>query len=44
MVEQFQRGDFSGVAPIIIQITRIHNPLALLGINPGKEEEALAKV
>lgn len=44
MMAQFQRGDFSGVVPVIIQITPIQNPLPLLGINPGKEEEALTKV
>jgi hypothetical protein len=41
MVEQFQRGDFSGVAPVIIQITAIQNPMSLLGVDLGKEEEAV---
>ena len=44
MVAQFESGDFSGVVPVIIQITPIQNPLSLSGINPGKEEEALVKV
>ena len=44
MAAQFQREDFSGVEPIIIQIVPVQNPLALLGVNAGKEEEALAKV
>jgi len=44
MAEQFQRGDFSGVVPIIIQITPVLNLSTLLGVNPGKGEEALVKV
>jgi len=44
MVVQFQRGDFSGVMPIIIQISPIQNPLSMSVINPGKEEESLTKV
>jgi len=45
MFAQFQRGDFSGVVPVIIQITPIQDPLALLGVNPGKQvEPELSKV
>ena len=42
-IERFQSGNFSGVVPIIIQITSVQNPLALFGVNPAKEPEALAK-
>jgi hypothetical protein len=33
MIEQFQRGDFSGVVPVIIRITPIEDPWAMLRIN-----------
>ena len=38
MVQQFQSGDFSGVAPVILQITPISGPAAILGL---KEESAI---
>ena len=39
MIEQFKRGDFSGVRPVIIQITPIANVLPLIGLAPTKEPE-----
>jgi hypothetical protein len=44
MVEQFKRGDFSGVRPVVINITPIQRPLSLLDFGPAKEEESLVKV
>ncbi|GEM_PF-3341196 len=32
MVAQFQRGDFSGVVPVILKVTPIASPLPLLGL------------
>ncbi len=40
-IEQFKRGDFSGVRPVIITITPILNVMSLLGL---KEDERLAGV
>ena len=41
MIEQFKRGDFSGVRPVIINITPIPSILPLLGL---KEEENPAQL
>jgi phosphoglucomutase len=41
MAEQLRRGDFTGLTPVIIQITPITSPAALLGLEVG--EPALAK-
>ncbi|MBF0619767.1 MAG: hypothetical protein HQL19_06325 [Candidatus Omnitrophica bacterium] len=32
MIAEFQRGDFSGITPVILKITPIDSPLALLGL------------
>ncbi len=42
VAEQFKRGDFSGVTPVIINITPIPNIMPLLGLK--EEEERLAGV
>ncbi len=39
MIAQFKAGDFSGVVPVILNITPISNILPLLGLAPGREEE-----
>ncbi|MEI7999380.1 MAG: hypothetical protein WCH62_07750, partial [Candidatus Omnitrophota bacterium] len=44
LVEQFRRGDFSGVTPIIVNVTPIINPMPLLGLSPAKEENLTAGV
>ena len=43
MIAEFQRGDFSGVVPVIIQIVPIQNPLATLGLNTLQDEGVMAK-
>ncbi len=43
MIKQFQAGDFSGVRPVILNITPIVDMRPLLGLVPGREE-LLAKV
>jgi hypothetical protein len=43
MIEQFKRGDFTGVRPVILNITPIPNILPLLGLSPAKQDEVLAK-
>ena len=40
-VEQFKRGDFSGVHPVILNIAPISNMLPLLGL---KEEEGVGQL
>jgi hypothetical protein len=35
---------FEGFSPVIINISPIQNPLPLLGIDPRREEEVLAKL
>ncbi len=42
MIEQFNRGDFTGVRPVILNVTTIPSVLPLLGLSPGREEEQLA--
>jgi hypothetical protein len=37
------QGGFEGFTPVIINITPIQSPFALLGISSGKEEELLAE-
>jgi hypothetical protein len=39
-----EQGGFEGFTPVIINITRISSPFQLLGINPAKQPEVLAKV
>ncbi len=34
LIAEFERGDFSGVIPIIINITPLSSPLTLLGLSP----------
>jgi len=41
MAEQLRKGDFTGLRPVIIQITPIASPAALLGFGAG--EPVLAK-
>jgi hypothetical protein len=43
MIEQFKKGDFTGVRPVIINITPIANMLPLLGMVRKEETEKLAK-
>ncbi len=43
-LNQLMQGGFEGFMPVIINITPIQSPLPLLGIDPRKEEEPLAKV
>ncbi|MBF0522632.1 MAG: hypothetical protein HQL24_06210 [Candidatus Omnitrophica bacterium] len=38
MVEQFKRGDFTGVVPVIIRITPISSPFPLLGLEIPEEK------
>ncbi|MBF0522960.1 MAG: hypothetical protein HQL24_07905 [Candidatus Omnitrophica bacterium] len=38
MVEQFKRGDFTGVVPVIIRITPISSPFPLLGLEIPTEQ------
>ncbi|MBF0522343.1 MAG: hypothetical protein HQL24_04715 [Candidatus Omnitrophica bacterium] len=38
MVEQFKRGDFSGIVPVIIRITPIESPFPLLGLEVPREK------
>jgi hypothetical protein len=40
MAEEFRRGDFSGVVPIILKITPISGPAAVLGMEQGGAEGA----
>ncbi|MEI8011833.1 MAG: hypothetical protein WCI27_05045, partial [Candidatus Omnitrophota bacterium] len=35
MVARFERGDFSGVVPVILKVTPISSPMLLLGMNTG---------
>ncbi len=44
MLAEFQRGDFSGVHPVIINITPIFDVRPMLGLGSRKEDEILAKV
>jgi phosphomannomutase len=45
MIEQFKRGDFSGVRPVIINITPLNSIWPVLGLSPvRKEEERLASI
>ncbi|MFH0754345.1 MAG: hypothetical protein V2A70_07255, partial [Candidatus Omnitrophota bacterium] len=43
MVAEFRKGDFSGVVPVIIQITPIVSPMMTLGLEVGQDEVKLAK-
>jgi len=36
MIEQFKRGDFSGVRPVIVNITPISSVLPMLGLKEGE--------
>ncbi len=42
MVAQFERGDFSGVVPVILNITPISSPLPLLGLGADSVAKPLA--
>ena len=39
MVAEFQRGDFTGVVPVIMGIRAIPSALPILGLLPRKEDE-----
>ncbi len=39
MIESFKRGDFTGVRPVILNVTPIQSVLPLLGLAPRKEDE-----
>jgi len=41
---QLEQGGFEGFTPVITSMTRISSPFQLLGVNPAKEPETLAKV
>jgi hypothetical protein len=43
-LNELMQGGFQGFTPVIINITRIQSPFQLLGLNPAKEPELLAKV
>ncbi len=43
MLERFKKGDFTGVVPVILNITPIPSVLPLLGFSPRKEDEVLAQ-
>ena len=43
-LNELMQGGFEGFTPVIINITPIQSPFQLLGINPAKQPEALAKV
>ncbi len=39
MVEQFKRGDFTGVRPVILNVTPLTSVLPLLGLAPRREDD-----
>jgi hypothetical protein len=43
-LNELMQGGFEGFTPVIINITHISSPFQLLGINPAKQPETLAKV
>ena len=43
MVAEFQKGDFTGVEGVILNIIPIASPLPLLGLEANPEENLLAK-
>ena len=43
MVAEFQRGDFSGVVPVILRITPVQSLLPILGLGTGLEATELAR-
>ena len=42
-LNELMQGGFQGFTPVIINITHISSPFQLLGINPAKQPEVLAK-
>ena len=43
MIDSFKRGDFTGVRPVILNVTPIQSVLPLLGLAPRREDDELAK-
>lgn len=39
MIEQFKRGDFTGVRPVILNVTPITSVLPLLGLSPRRDDD-----
>ena len=44
MIAEFQRGNFTGVVPVIMGIQAISSALLILGLSPRKEDEERQKI